>query len=42
MSYKAEYIWSEYDAYDDTSDGGNTVHADTESTSAKLSVAYKF
>ena len=42
LYYKAEYIWSQYDAYDDTSDGDNTVHADTESTSAKLSVAYKF
>jgi len=40
--YKAEYILAEYDAYEDTSDGSNKVTADTESSSAKVSVAYQF
>ena len=40
--YKAEYLWAEYDSYDDTTASGNRVTADTESTSAKLSLAYQF
>ena len=43
MYYKAEYLWSEYDSYEDTSGGnGNKITADTEATSAKLSIAYGF
>ena len=42
--YKAEYLWSEYDTFDETATGtsNNKVTADTDSTTAKLSLAYRF
>ena len=42
LYYKVEGTYTNYDGYSDTATSGNKVEADTEVTSLKVSVAYKF
>ena len=40
--YKAEITYSEYDQFNKTTSGGNKIVADTDVTSAKFSIGYKY
>ena len=40
--YKAEITYSEYDQFKKTTSGGNKIVADTDVTSAKFSIGYKY